>query len=103
MRRAFTEGFVPVPASAFSWRGGNGYAEASDLPALALHQVWPDSCDEGFTVVSQKTGEHQTFVKFGETRGSEGELQATVFVSLNNKTGRTDKPTSRLSITIFND
>jgi hypothetical protein len=103
MRREFTESFAPLDAAAFSWNGGNGYAEASDLPMLRLHQVWQDSCDEGFTVVSQKTGEHQTFVKFGETRDSEGELQATVFVSLNNKTGRTDKPAGRLTITIFND
>lgn len=103
MRREFTEGFVPVPANVFSWRGCNGYAEASELPTLRLHQVWMDSLDEGFTTVCSKTGEHTTFVKHGETRDGEGDLQATVFVSLNNKTGCTDKPACRLSITIFND
>jgi hypothetical protein len=102
-RREFTESDVPLDAAAFSWRGSNAYAEASDLPTLRLHQVWQDSCDEGFTVVSHKTGERTTFVKYGETRDSDGDLQATVFVSVNNKTGCTDKPVARLSITIFND
>lgn len=103
MRRAFSEGFATLDAASFNWRGSNGYAEASDLPTLRLHQVWQDSCDVGFTIVSNKTGEHQTFVKFGETRDGDGDLQATVFVSINNETGRADKPASRLQITIFND
>jgi hypothetical protein len=103
MKREFSESFVPVPASAFAWEGNGGYAEASSLPTLRLHQVWQDSCDEGFTAVCGKTGVHMTFVKDGEQRSSEGELQATIFVSLNNKTGRTDAPASRLTITIFND
>lgn len=102
MRRAFTEG-AALDAAAFTWRGSNGYAEASDLPTLRLHQVWQDSCDTGFTIACRKTAKLTTFVQFGETRDSEGELQATVFVSINNKTGCTDKPASRLSITIFND
>jgi len=103
VRRAFTESFEPVPASAFSWEGRHGYAEASSLPTLRLHQVWQDSCDEGFTAVCSKTGARTTFVKNGETRNDENELQATLFVSLNNSTGRMDKPASRLSITIWND
>lgn len=102
MRRDFSEG-APLPAHVFSWRGSNGYAEASDLPTLRLHQVWQDSCDEGFTIECHKTHKRSTFVKFGETRNSEHELQATVFVSLNNNSGRMDKPATRLSITIFND
>lgn len=103
MRREFSESFAPVPASVFAWEGRRGYAEASSLPTLRLHQVWLDSCDEGFTTACIITGKHTTFVKNGEDRSSEGELQATLFVSLNNKTGRVDAPASRLTITIFND
>jgi hypothetical protein len=103
MKRQFSESFNPVDAALFTWTGRHGCAEASDLPMLRMHQVWQDSIDEGFTVVSRKTGEHQTFVKNGERRDREGELQATEFISLNNNTGRADAPAARLTITIFND
>jgi hypothetical protein len=103
VKRQFSEGFNPTDAALFTWHGKEGCAEASDLPLLRMHQVWQDSIDEGFTVVSRKTGEHQTFVKNGEQRDREGELQATVFHSINNKTGRLDAPAARLTILIFND
>lgn len=103
MRLKFTESFVPVPANVFAWEGRTGYAEASSLPTLRLHQVWQDSADEGFTAVCGKTGTRTTFVQDGETRSDEGELLSTTFVSLNNNTGRADKPASRLTIKIWND
>jgi hypothetical protein len=103
MTRKFIESFVPVPANVFAWEGSTGYAEASELPTLRLHQVWQDSVDEGFTAVCSKTGKHITFVKNGEDCSDEGELQSTTFVSLNNSTGREDKPASRLTIKIWND
>jgi len=103
MSHKFSEGFVPTAAHAFTWRGNNGCAEASDLPELRLHQVWQDSIDEGFTIECKQTGKRRTFVKNGEQRDADGDLQATVFISLNNDSGRADAPAARLTITIFND
>jgi hypothetical protein len=97
----FIEG-QPINIKRFVWASGNGYAEASSLPDLKLHQIWPDSCDEGFTVISERTGLMRTFVKHGDTR-RDGEIVATVFVSISQKTGRADTPCNRLSITIWND
>jgi hypothetical protein len=103
MKRHFAEGTDLIDAARFTWNGFNGYAEASDLYDLRVHQVWNDSCDEGFTIVEKTTHTLRTFVKFGETRDSEGDLQASVFVSINDNDGRIDRPAARLSITLFND
>jgi hypothetical protein len=98
----FLEG-QPIKASRFSWAGGHGYSEWSDLHDLRLHQVWPDSCDGGFTILSERTGQTRTFVEHDRQTNREGECVGTTYVSVNEKTGRIDQPNMRLAITIYND
>jgi hypothetical protein len=38
------------------------FAEMSSLPKFRWEQVYNDSCDEGFTMVSKNTGDQVTFV-----------------------------------------
>ena len=51
-------------------------AEASELPTPMLGQVWPDSLDQGFVLVSRATGHEATFTIWEEEKNSEGELEA---------------------------
>jgi hypothetical protein len=70
-------------------------AEASDLgPALRLGPVYDDACDEGFTLVSDKTGDLVVFALEREVR--DGDLRYTEFVSVT--------PRYRgYSVRVFND
>jgi hypothetical protein len=46
-----------IPSVLFSWRGNLGVTEASDLNRIGfLGRIWDDACDQGFAVVSGKTG-----------------------------------------------
>jgi hypothetical protein len=101
----FNRGHI-VKASLFSWSHGNGYAEMSDLRGLTsfnTQQIWPDSCDVGFSVFNESTGKLRTFVECSEVRDREHELQAIVFASINEQNGRLDKPANRITITLYND
>jgi hypothetical protein len=99
----FNQGGQHISARLFSWDNGEGCAEISDLgPDFRMHQVWDDSCDIGFTIMSERTIELRTFVETGRDTDREGELLATHFTSLN-ANGRIDKSKSALTITLFND
>lgn len=49
-------------------------AEISDLGKdFRFEQIYPDSCDPGFTMVSAKTGDLVDFVEVGQDRSDSGE------------------------------
>lgn len=55
----------PIPvydARRFTWTGKVGVVERSDLLRDFATQVWDDSCDLGFTVISFRTGRELLFV-----------------------------------------
>ena len=72
----------------FTWSkgvAGNSIAvvEASDLNRRQVSaQVWRDSCDVGFTVVSHRTGTEKLFVFSREIKDAEGEVIASVYESV---------------------
>ena len=43
-------------SSEFTWKGNAACTEVSSLPKRFLGRVYDDACDEGFTIVSGKTG-----------------------------------------------
>lgn len=94
---------IPISAKRFRWSQGNGYAEASELPDLKQHQIWPDACDVGFTIRSERTGELRTFVETHVNRDDEREIESWVYSSVNNRNGHIDRPGALLTITIYND
>lgn len=55
---------APISSSRFTYVYSERMlvAEASDLGPLCFGQVWNDSCDEGLTVVSARTGREVVFV-----------------------------------------
>ena len=83
--------------SLFRWSGTTGLADASSLrinPGITPgRQVWRDSCDLGFLVISPRTGETRLFTldSCGETRNAEGELSSWKYTS------------EDVTIIIFND
>lgn len=100
--RSFMTG-VPNSAKLFAWQNGHGVAELSDLgKTFELHQVWQDSIDVGFTVMSDRTGVLVTFVQTNRIR-EHGELVKWVYKSIDKQTGRVDRTKYALTITIFND
>lgn len=52
-------------ASQFTWNGNHGVAEASDLGNFSLQPIYDDACDEGFAVVSDRTGMELVFAYTG--------------------------------------
>lgn len=50
-------------------------AEMSDFGGAQFHQVYPDSCDEGLTLVSHVTGKEVDYVVNHTEKDKEGEIQ----------------------------
>lgn len=52
-----------IPLNLFAFDEGAKIlsADISDLGPHPFHQVFPDSCDEGITILSHHTGEEVTF------------------------------------------
>ena len=51
----------PTSSTRFTFKGHTFIAEASDLRDIHLGRVYDDACDEGFTIVSAKTGKGAVF------------------------------------------
>lgn len=94
---------LPTPTIStrhFTYTPDHGFsAEASDLrDHLRLGQVYADACDEGFTLVSARTGERMPMVRDDEIR-RDGELVAEVFVPVD----RAKRRNKDLHVRIYND
>jgi len=48
--------------------------------SLVFHQVYPDACDEGMTLVSARTGEEVDYVVIEQERAVDGELESWTLV-----------------------
>jgi hypothetical protein len=68
----------------------------------AFGQVYDDACDEGFVLVSHKTGREITFVNDGLDRDPEGDTAGWRFAPIDRKTGRRDR-TLDLKVLVIND
>lgn len=65
----------PVSSNKFSFRGNTFTADASDLgPAFALGRIWDDACDEGFSIVSEKTQRVAVFALYDHDEDAEGDV-----------------------------
>lgn len=53
----------PVCSSLFSFKDNVFVTDASDLGDFDLGRVYDDACDEGFTIISAKTGKAAVFVE----------------------------------------
>jgi len=76
---------APVSSDNFTFsRSLNTFAaEASDLgPDFRLGQVYDDACDEGFTIVSARTGAAVVFAANGTDKDAEGETTAWRYVAV---------------------
>jgi hypothetical protein len=93
---------IAIKSDRFTWRDGIGICEMSDLRDVNFHQVWNDACDVGFSVASVRTGKIITFVETAECR-EDDEIVNWTFRSLNERTGRVDTSSERLTITVLND
>lgn len=71
---------TPISSSRFSFKGNTFSAEASDFGRrLELGRVFDDSCDEGFSIVSVKTGKIAVFALYNHEEDSEGDLVSWIF------------------------
>ena len=71
---------TPVSSSLFSFKDNTFAAEASDFgPGYKLGRVYDDACDEGFSIVSAKTGNVAVFALYNYQEDGEGELLSCVF------------------------
>jgi hypothetical protein len=64
---------TPLPTERFTYVPAQNMfvAEASDLPAL--ERVYDDACDEGLTLISQRTGREVVFGVEGVERDRDGD------------------------------
>jgi hypothetical protein len=55
-------------------------AEASDLGrSFSLGRVYDDACDEGFTIISKRTGKPAVFALYNHEEDGEGDLVSWIF------------------------
>ncbi len=100
---------MQVSTSKFSYNPKNrGFvAEASDLCSMdqeLFHQVYPDSCDPGITLISEKTGKHADYFLY-RTEISDNEDRELLYWTLH-PTSETVRKLPALCgtyVTIFND
>lgn len=70
----------PISSSKFSFKGNTFSAEASDFGRkFGLGLVYNDACDEGFSIVSVKTGKIAVFALNDHEEDSEGDLISWIF------------------------
>jgi hypothetical protein len=70
----------PICSSKFSFKNNQFTAEASDFGRnFDLGRVYDDACDEGFTIVSEKTGKGAVFALYNHEEDGEGDLVAWIF------------------------
>ena len=62
----------PLSSKQFSFRRNQFTAMISDFGRLfSLGQVYDDACDEGFTIISERTGKSAVFTLYQEIRHNE--------------------------------
>ena len=71
-------------------------AELSDLRDFRVGRVYDDACDEGFTMVSQWTGQEVVFALERRKTDREGDVQFWEYISVTPKF-------RGFTVTIFND
>ena len=86
----------PISSTRFTFKGHTFSAEASDLRGTRLGRVYDDACDEGFTIVSEKTGKSAVFAAADEIIHNGGELSGWSFVCVT-------PGLTHLKAVIFND
>lgn len=71
---------TPIISSKFSFKNNTFVAEASDFGRnLDLGRVYDDACDEGFSIVSAKTGKIAVFALYNHEEDNEGDLVSWIF------------------------
>lgn len=71
---------TPISSSMFTFKNNTFVAEASDFGRnLRLGQVYDDACDEGFTIISEKTGKGAVFALYNHEEDGEGDLVSYIF------------------------
>jgi len=70
----------PISSSRFTFKGNTFSAEASDFGRnFKLDRVYNDACDEGFSIVSTKTGKVAVFALYNHEEDGEGDLVSWIF------------------------
>lgn len=71
---------TPISSSMFTFKNNTFVAEASDFGRnLRLGRVYDDACDEGFTIISEKTGKGAVFAFYSHEEDGEGDLVSYIF------------------------
>ena len=71
---------TPLSSSKFTFKNNTFIALASDFGrGVHLGRVYDDACDEGFTIISEKTGEGAVFAFHKDEEDVEGDLVSCVF------------------------
>lgn len=70
----------PISSSKFSFKNAVFSAEASDFGrSFDLGRVYDDAYDEGFTIVSERTGKPAVFALYNHDEDLEGDVTAWIF------------------------
>jgi len=88
-----------VSTRQFTFTQEDGFV--SELSSVAIGRVFADSCDEGLTLVSHKTGAERVFSVKSETRDEEGGLLFLTLVEVCPRTGC--MVPGGFQMTLFND
>jgi hypothetical protein len=70
---------MPVSSKLFTYANQTFVSELSMFKGKAFGQVFDDACDEGFSVISEKTGNHVVFAFDHYDHDGEGDMTAMHF------------------------
>ena len=70
---------TPICSSKFTFTKNTFVSELSDLGRPRLGRVYDDACDEGFTIISKKTGKPAVFALYSSEDDSEGDVLSWTF------------------------
>lgn len=93
-----------ISTNRFTWDPEHRHfvGEISELSDIQMEQVWPDSADAGFKMISARTGEVRTVVHVETMKDDEGEIICSIFEPV-----RTDCPAVDVhagwDVVIYND
>lgn len=70
----------PINSSLFTFSKNTFIAEASELGrSFKLGRIYDDACDEGFTIISERTGKPAVFALYNHEEDGEGDLVSWIF------------------------
>ncbi len=91
-----------ISTERFTWSNKEFFAEISSLGVRGFERIYPDACDVGLSIRSERTGEEVWFYLETEHRDREGDVTHWT-LKPTNEAVRKNPGLKGVKMTVFND